>query len=280
MHKKIYLLSAVLGLFGIGIALTELWLNRPLVAQTDTDTVVLQPILSSWSMADQPAVASANVSFVAHIVELTTKYTAVVYSLPSSQTQAVLAAIAPTLRDDSQHVYGFIKRVPLKQVGPLEFGVLYFEPRQANAHALRLTLGQSSLANLELARVIGPGNNPTAPLALNSSIYRENYAEQLGYQISFNGWALYKEDRVAKMLADKGETTTQVLRRATEEANAQTAIATPTPVPVDPTVAGLPKGQAVLTEATLRIANQSTRQVYYLYIQLLANGDATAALLQ
>lgn len=278
-RKVITMLIGCLVLIALGATLFTRDLGVQQSRYSSGETPLLQPVLASWEMADQPLVATNDHSFVAHVAVLTDSYTAVVYSMYAAETPGLSVGSSVKLWDDAGRVFSQTKTVPLYQLGGLEFGVVYFEPRSTDSHELHLSLSNPNASAL-LARVVGPGNKPTAPASLNAILYRENYVQQLGYQISFNGWASDKGDRVAKMLTDKGETTIEVFhRRATEEANAQIGSATSTPEIIEPTLDSLARGEIVDTEATLRVEDKASAQVYYLFFQLLHDKEAAAGLL-
>src|SRR6266542_5316562 len=140
-----------LKLFAVtGVALlvlaAALLVARPSMPPTSTEAPsnateagpMLQLLIANWNMADMPQVRTADFSWVAHVMVISGRNTAIVYSMPAAGVNSLLGSNGPSLTDDAGRSLPFLKRVALQQVGSLEIGVLLFAPVDLHSHTLTM----------------------------------------------------------------------------------------------------------------------------------------------
>ncbi len=245
--------------------------------------VLLQPVLATWIMGDQPVVSKGDSTFAVHIVLLTDQQTTIIYSLSGPNANIPLAGSSMQMGDDTAQVYKSTQVTSLAQLDRLQLGALTFQPRKVGARQLHVLFhfpNDTNLSDAVPAKLTGTSESPSSPGILGAP-FREGYLDQASYRISFNGWGFEKGDAIAQAQANsKGMTLEEIMRQAaTKAAQPQHPGPTPTPVPADQAVLQLSGGKPVYLAATLRIEDTLTKQVRYMYIVFLASGEVKATLL-
>lgn len=250
-----------------------------------TGPVLGKPVLANWIIGDQPAVSQGASTFAVQIVLLTDRQMTVIYSLSGPNANIPLAGSSVEMVDDTAQVYKSTQAIPLVQLDRLQLGAMTFGPRKLGARQLTVQVHSptdGSILDVASAKLVGTSEGPSSPGILGAP-FREGYLDQASYRISFNGWGFAKGDAIAQAQSNnKGMTLEETMRQAATEAAVQPQHpgATPTPVSAEAAVSQLAGGKPVYLAATLRIEDTSTKQVRYLFIVFLANGNVKATLVQ
>lgn len=253
-------------------------------APTSTPTwaaAVSKPLSFSWKMPQNVVAAAGEFRFGVHGALVTSNQVTLLYILTGPTAATPLTSSLLEVKDDAKRVLSAApKVVPLAQLPGLQYGAIIVAPRPRGVHELRLLIHPSPQASaLDLVAVEQVASPDMDDPAITGWATRDGYVEQGGYRISFNSSGLKKGDRVANATLTPGRTMAEL-----KSQDATAAASRPTPKPgvtstiprtpaAEPITLQLSGGKPILSDETFRIEAIQSRQVQYLYVVFLMDGD-------
>lgn len=238
----------------------------------------------SWMPSDQPVATQGEASVAVYLIELDSKQSLVLYSLsaPEARADELNASMVETGMDGLSSKESEL----LLKFGEVQFFASKFDPPQAKGQELHLKIESSKLGDgldVQLTKEFA-GIDSGQPL---TELDRETVAgigavEQGGYRITFNGFFLNTGDLNADQLNEKPRTQQEDILAASNPQNGRTVgpLATPEPQKPSETLVQMAEGKPVRTQLTLRIENLSTKEVKFLYIITLDDGQVKAKFIE
>ncbi len=238
----------------------------------------------AWYMDTQPVLTLKNFEFGVHAVEFTHQETIVIYSASGKRVRKLLTDKKTKMVDDLGGSYRLVRQTKLAQFNKIEIGALIFEPRQSGTTTLGLEFQPSKKKEswkLHVARQYDAPEKADFVTSYHAAAYREEYFDQAGARISFNGWYLQKEDRVAKTqkpgMTDEESIAYSATRAAEFDAlelsDAELKANTPEGV-------RLAQANGIRTEMTLRVETLKSQHLRYVYVVIDGAGQVHASVLE
>lgn len=234
--------------------------------------------------SDQPFATRGETSVAVYLTELDSRQSLVIYSLsaPEAQADELNASMVETGKDGLSSKASEL----LLKLGEVQFFASKFDPPQAKGQELYLKIESSKLGDgldVQLTKEYA-GIDSGQPLTESDreSVAGIGAVDQGDYRITFNGFFLNTGDLRANQLNDKPRTQHEDILAASNAQNGKTVgpLATPEPKKPSQTQVQMAEGKPVRTQLTLRIENLSTKEVNFLYIITLENGQVKAKLIE
>lgn len=255
------------------------------VNAVETSQVILSartlPIQSSWILGSNPLVSTKDAILGTHVILITDKQTTIIYSISSDQALNDVTKQSLSLKDDKDNNYKVGEPQLLASLDGLQIVSATFQNPAANAGKLEFELQPSDqmlAMKATVAQIDPPNSEPPVLEGSQILIPRDGYLDQGNYRVSFNGFYTSTDNLAEKQQSAKGITTEELLKQSANETPNATDLTKP--IPQNPITVQLADGKTVLGEATIRVEDIESRQVRFLYIVFLPDGETKSTWLE
>ena len=189
---------------------------------TESSHEVISVPLTRWVLGTDMVVTKGDFTFALHVLEISPRYTVIVYSTSGVGSKQFAMGKGMQLVDQNGQQSELLQTTSLAELDGLYFGTLTFAARQPDATELHLVIQPDNTGEAPLdilaAQVYSPKSeiNPPSPSSFYYMVGGQNYREQASFKISYNCWGLCKDDRIATTTADTGMTMEEMDKLSTE----------------------------------------------------------------
>lgn len=219
-----------------------------------------KPYIYGWRLSDETLISLGDVNFAILGIQLYKTETKIFYSLSGTEAAQFVTENRIKMLEDTGRVIELIKVIPLAKIEDIEVGIMNFGPRVLGATELYLHIlnenEQVENPNILVARFDGPSSEDRIDSIFSNS--RRDGVQQKEYRIVMNWWLPPDQELPGTP------------SRETELA-ASSIPATRLPW------ADLSTDKDVYFEISFLFENLEDKQIAYLAVQLLSDGNAFAA---
>lgn len=241
-----------------------------------------QPLQIFWELAKSPMGTNGESSLGVHFVVLQDQRVTVIYSFAGDEQLQEEFGSKIRLADNTGKKYEPVQKALLANLEHVHVGSLTFKglARQANQLTLEFEPSTNNPLVVEVAHL--DSSSAQSSESSQSALGRQGPFEQSGYRITFNGFYLYKGDLAAEQQDSTPITQAEDLATAAAAQPKDPLEPLPTAEPIQPSAITLElaQGEPMASEATLRVETIATKQVQFLYLVILKNGEVRAKVLE